>query len=138
FSTKIKNGNNINIFEVGEESRDIVYIDDVVNATILGIEKNTANFEVFNVGYGKATTVTEVAEKLKSLYRSDTEINVSGNFRLGDIRHNYADLNKIKNKLNFIPQYDFHTGVSNFVNWVNTQEVQEDKYSLSIDEMKAK
>jgi dTDP-L-rhamnose 4-epimerase len=49
FSTQIRKGNNINIFEDGEESRDFVYIDDVVGATILGLEKDEANYEVYNV-----------------------------------------------------------------------------------------
>ena len=42
----------INIFEDGKETRDFVFIDDVVNATILGIEKDKANGNVFNVGTG--------------------------------------------------------------------------------------
>lgn len=138
FSTQIKNGNDINIFEDGKESRDFVYIDDVVKATILGIEKEEANYEVFNVGYGKATTVTEVAQTLKRLYKSDVNINETGNFRLGDIRHNYADLGHIQDKLGFTPDVDFQTGVERFVVWVNSQEIQEDNYSRSIDEMKEK
>lgn len=138
FSTQIRNGNNINIFEDGLESRDFVYIDDVVSATILGIESDAANGEVFNVGYGKAIPVIEVAETLKSLYQSDIEINISGNFRLGDIRHNFADLSKIKGKLNFFPQFDFKTGVTEFVHWVKKQEINQDNYSKSIQELKEK
>ena len=138
FSTQIKNGNNINIFEDGLESRDFVYIDDVVKATILGIEKDEANFEVFNVGSGEQTTVLQVAETLREYYNANVDIKVTGNFRLGDIRHNYADLTKIKNKLGFSPDYNFQKGVKIFVDWVNAQEVQEDNYSKSIEEMKAK
>ena len=138
FSTQIKNGNDINIFEDGKESRDFVFIDDVVNATILGIEKEEANYEVFNVGFGKGTTVTEVAQTLKRLYAADVNIKETGNFRLGDIRHNYADLSHIQEKLGFTPDVDFQTGVARFAEWVNSQEVQEDNYSRSIEEMKAK
>ncbi len=138
FSTQIKNGNDINIFEDGKESRDFVFIDDVVKATVLGIEKEEANFEVFNVGFGKGTTVTEVAQTLKKLYQSRVNIKETGNFRLGDIRHNFADLSHIKEKLGFQPDVDFQTGVRRFAEWVNAQEVQEDHYSKSIEEMKAK
>ncbi|MGL6131345.1 MAG: NAD-dependent epimerase/dehydratase family protein, partial [Fusobacteriaceae bacterium] len=138
FSTRIKNGNDINIFEDGQESRDFVYIDDVVDATILGIEKESANYETFNVGTGVAITVQEVAETLKEKYSSDVKIAISGNYRLGDIRHNYADLTKIKNLLGFEPKVDFKTGISNFVNWVETQSVEEDNYEKSIEEMKKK
>lgn len=138
FSTQIRNGNDINIFEDGEESRDFVFIDDVVNATVLGLEMEEANYEVFNVGSGIQTTVMDVATTLKEKYKSPVSIEVTGNFRLGDIRHNVADLSKIKEKLGFTPQYDFKTGVSKFVEWVQSQEVNEDNYSKSIDEMKAK
>lgn len=138
FSTIIKNNNNINIFEDGLESRDFVFIDDIVDATILGIEKEEANFESFNVGTGVPTTVIEVANVLKEKYQSETEIQISGNFRLGDIRHNFADLTKIKEKLGFTPKVSFEEGISKFVDWVNQQEVVEDRYQKSIEEMKKK
>lgn len=138
FSTQIKNGNNINIFEDGLESRDFVYIDDVIDATILGLEKEEANNHVFNVGTGVATNVLTVANELVKNYGIDVSISVSGNYRLGDIRHNYADLTKINKLLGFSPKVSFEAGLKNFAEWVNTQEVQEDKYQKSIDEMKAK
>lgn len=138
FSTQIKNGNGINIFEDGKETRDFVYIDDVVDATILGIEKEEANNEVFNVGTGVATDVISVATNLIKNYGVDVPVAVSGNYRLGDIRHNYADLTKINSKLGFMPKYSFEDGLKEFTNWVNTQEVEKDNYQKSIDEMKAK
>jgi len=138
FSTQIKNGNDINIFEDGKESRDFIYIDDVVDATILGIEKEDANFHSFNVGSGKGITVLEVANMLKKKYKSDIKINISGNFRVGDIRHNYADLSKIQKLLGFIPKINFDEGIEKFVEWVNTQKIEDDNYEKSIIEMKAK
>ena len=120
------------------ESRDFVFIDDVVDATILGIEKEEADFEVFNVGSGKGTTVLEVAEFLKKYYQSDINIKISGNFRLGDIRHNVADLSKIENKLGFHAIVDFQSGIKQFAGCVNHQEIQEDHYAESIQELKEK
>lgn len=136
FSTIIKNGNDISIFEDGKESRDFVYIDDIVDATILGIEKDEANYEVFNVGLGEAIDVMTVANTLVAEYGTDTRITVTANYRLGDIRDNYADLTKIKNKLGFEPKVSFKEGISKFVKWVNLQDVSEDKYTQSIKEMK--
>jgi len=138
FSTRMLNGNDIDIYEDGEESRDFVFIDDVVEATILALEKEEANHQVFNVGSGEPTTVSQVANSLKSLYNSNTNISISGSFRLGDIRHNYADLNKIKNLLGFKVKFDFQTGISRFVDWAKTQEVKEDKYEKSLNELKNK
>lgn len=138
FSTRIKNKNDIIIFEDGQESRDFVYIDDVIEATILGIEKKEANYEVFNVGTGVAITVQNVAETLVEKYNSNIKIQTSGNYRLGDIRHNYADLSKIKKLLGFEPKVNFNTGISKFVDWVETQKIESDNYENSIEEMKRK
>jgi dTDP-L-rhamnose 4-epimerase len=138
FSTQIKNGNGINIFEDGKETRDFVYIDDVVDATILGIEKDEANNEVFNVGTGVPINVITVANSLIKNYDINVPVTISGNYRLGDIRHNYADLTKIKSKLGFEPKFSFEQGLKQFTNWVDKQEIQQDNYTKSIDEMKAK
>ena len=138
FSTQIKNGNGINIFEDGKETRDFVFISDVVDATVLGIEKETANNQVFNVGTGVATDVITVATELSNNYGIQVPITISGNYRLGDIRHNYADITKARQLLGFEPKVSFKEGLKQFTDWVNTQEIEEDKYQQSIDEMKAK
>ena len=136
FSSQIKNNNPINIFEDGKESRDFVYIDDVVKATILGLENENANFNIYNIGTGSQVTVSHIADTLVNLYQSKVQVNITGNFRFGDIRHNYADLTKINKDLNFSPKYQFEEGVSEFIKWVNSQEIKENKYSNSIKELK--
>lgn len=138
FSTQIRNNNPIQIFEDGKETRDFVFIDDVVAATILGIEKKEANGHVFNVGTGVATDVLEVANSLMKAYDINVPVTVTGRFRLGDIRHNYADLNKIKTLLGFEPTVFFKEGIEKFSSWVLKQKIQEDKLDKSLEEMKKK
>lgn len=138
FSTRIKNGNGINIFEDGKETRDFVYIDDVADATILGMEVPGANGHVFNIGTGVATDVLTVAKTLCDKYGVHVPITISGNYRLGDIRHNYADISLARKVLGFEPKWTFDKGIEQFTKWVNKQEVQEDNYEASIAEMKAK
>ncbi|MFS2190413.1 NAD-dependent epimerase/dehydratase family protein [Mucilaginibacter sp. Mucisp84] len=138
FSTLIKNNKGINVFEDGKESRDFVFIDDVVNATYLGIINDKADGHVFNVGAGVATDVLTVAKTLIKQYSIEVPLNISGNYRLGDIRHNYADLTKINKTLGFVPSVDFETGIARFVKWVNGQQVNTGKYEDSIAEMKEK
>jgi dTDP-L-rhamnose 4-epimerase len=138
FSTQIKNNLPINIFEDGKESRDFVYIDDVVQATILGIEKEEANNEVFNVGSGVAETVLEVAKTLMHNYNIDVPLNITGNYRLGDIRHNVADLTKISTILAFKPMVSFSDGIAHFCTWVNRQHVNKSGYENALSEMKEK
>ena len=138
FSTRIKNGNGISIFEDGKETRDFVYIDDVVDATILGIEVKEASGYAFNIGTGVATDVLTVAHTLIEKYGIHVPLTITGNYRLGDIRHNYADITLARKILGFEPKWSFGDGIGEFVNWVNKQEIQEDKYDVSIAEMKKK
>ena len=138
FSARIKNHKMINIFEDGRESRDFVYIDDVVDATILGLEVPEANGHVFNVGTGTVTDVLTVANTLCDKFGIEVPIAINGNYRLGDIRHNYADITLARNILGFEPKWSFSQGIEQFTNWVNQQEIQEDKYEASIEEMKRK
>ena len=137
FSTLMLNDKDINIFEDGEESRDFVYIDDVVQATILGLEKEEGNNLVFNVGSGVSTTVNNLTKILLKKYNSNSKCKVSGNYRIGDIRHNFADISLAKNKLGYSPKFSFNKGVENFTNWVMQQNIMTSSdYEKSITEMK--
>lgn len=138
FSTRIKNGNGINIFEDGKETRDFVYIDDIADATILGLTVPGVSGNAFNIGTGVATDVLTVANTLKKHYGIDVPVTVSGNYRLGDIRHNFADISKARRLLGFEPKWTFDAGIEQFCRWVDGQPVQKDNYEASIEEMKQK
>ena len=138
FSTRIKNHKEINIFEDGKESRDFVYIDDVVEATIAGMEMPEANGHVFNIGTGVSTDVLTVARTLSKHYGIEVPLKVTGNYRLGDIRHNYADVSLAKQILGFQPKWTFDAGIKQFTDWVNCQDLQIDNYEASLKEMKEK
>lgn len=138
FSVQIKNGNPVNIFEDGKESRDFVFVDDAVDATIAGIEREQANYEIFNVGSGVPVDVYTVAKTLQKHFNTEACITITGNYRLGDIRHNFADLTKVNKLLGFFPKVDFDTGIRKFVDWVKAQEVWGSQYAASIEEMKTK
>ncbi|KAA9085090.1 NAD-dependent epimerase/dehydratase family protein [Microbacterium radiodurans] len=138
FSTLIRQGKEINIFEDGLESRDFVYIDDVVEATYLATTSPAAAGGVFNVGSGVATTVLDVVEALTEAYGRDIPTRVSGNYRLGDIRHNVADTTRLREVLGFTPSVPFAEGVKRFAEWVLTEPVEGDNYQKSLDEMAAK
>lgn len=138
FSNRIKSHKGINIFEDGKETRDFVYIDDVVDATIAGMEVPEANGHVFNVGTGVAIDVLTVAQTLSKHYGIEVPLTVSGNYRLGDIRHNYADISLAKQILGFQPKWTFDAGIKQFTDWVNRQELQIDNYEASLEEMKQK
>ncbi|KQR49524.1 epimerase [Microbacterium sp. Leaf161] len=135
FSTLIRQGKEINIFEDGEESRDFVYIDDVVEATFLAATDPRAAGQTFNVGSGVATTVNEVVAALFDAFGRDVPTRVSGNYRLGDIRHNVADTSRLKEVLGFTPRTEFREGLRAFVEWVLSEPIEVDGYQRSLDEM---
>lgn len=90
------------------------------------------------MGTGKAIDVMTVANYLKEFYKSESNINISGNFRLGDIRHNYADISLAQSILGYEPKFSFEKGLKKFCEWVLTQPVEEDNYKKSLEEMRGK
>jgi len=138
FSTLIRQGKEINIFEDGLESRDFVYIDDVVEATYLASVMPEAAGGVFNVGSGVPTTVLQVVQALFAAYGTEVPTRVSGNYRLGDIRHNIADTTRLREVLGFSPAVTFEDGVRSFAEWVLQEPIEGDAYQRSLDEMAAR
>lgn len=135
FSTLIRQGKGINVFEDGLESRDFVFIDDIVEATFLAATVPAAAGEVFNVGAGVGTTVLEVVEALQKAYGVQVPVTVSGQYRLGDIRHNIADTTKLREILGYTPAVSFQDGVAQFAQWVLTEPIEADGYERSLREM---
>jgi dTDP-L-rhamnose 4-epimerase len=108
----------------------------VVEATYLALTKNQAANQVLGIGAGEATTVLEVARKLMDAYSAEIPIKITGAFRLGDIRHNLADLSKARALLGFKPKISFEEGINKFSKWVLSQEVSEDNFDRSMREMR--
>lgn len=135
FSTLIRLGETINIFEDGEESRDFVYIEDAVHSIVLSIETPFEGVEVFNVGSGIPTKVIDVADTLCRFYQSEVPVHITGQFRIGDIRHNFADLTKINSVLGFEPKYGFEMGIEKFTDWVKAQPIKASNFTTSLHEL---
>lgn len=117
FISRIKNDKQPIIFEDGNQSRDFVSVHDIVNANILTMEKNSANYGVFNVGTGKKITIKQIAEILARLYGKDIKPLITNESRKGDVRHCFADITKIKDKLGFEPRISFKLGMKELMVW---------------------
>lgn len=139
FSNLARQNQRIEIYEDGLESRDFVYIDDVVEATLRSIHHTAPFVGALNVGSGVATSVMTVAEEIKAFFSSESDIQVTGAFRMGDIRHNIADVQAIKKLLGFTATTSFKQGLGNFLNWASQQD-PEDKaaYLRSVSELTAR
>ena len=134
FSSRILHRKSPIIFEDGKQSRDFIHVSDVVRATILSMEKKEANYEVFNIGTGKRLSVLDMAYQLIEAHKTEITPKIINRFRKGDIRHCYADVNKIKNKLGFEAKIEFEDGTSDLVNWAKEQESL-DKFDNSKEEL---
>lgn len=139
FSNLARQNQGIEIYEDGLESRDFVYIDDVVEATMRAINYTGQFVGALNVGSGQATSVLTVAKEIKAYFDSSSSIKVTGAFRMGDIRHNIADVSELEKVLGFVPSVPFKQGLTNFLGWAAGQ-APEDKaaYLRSVTELAAR
>jgi dTDP-L-rhamnose 4-epimerase len=138
FSNLARRNQTINIFEDGLESRDFVFIEDAVEALWRCIRSDVSGVEVFNVGSGKSTSVIQVAREIVDEVKSESQIVVTGEFRLGDIRHNVADLTKIHQVLGFEPEWEFRDGIREFLAWAQKRSTINDHYKKSLTELRNK
>jgi dTDP-L-rhamnose 4-epimerase len=125
FSSRLLNHNSPIVFEDGLQSRDFIHVSDIVQANLLALEMDEANYEVFNVGTGRNLSITDMGTILIERLAPDLELTVLGQFREGDIRHCYADISKIQTELGFVPHVAFEDGVDELVSWVATQQASD-------------
>ena len=136
FSNLARGGSEINVFEDGMESRDFVYIDDVVRATAACVESKTGGTYALNVGSNQRTTVLEVATAVNRYFGGKSKIKVSGAFRQGDIRHGMADLTRAEALIGFQPEWKFADGLLEFLQWAASCESNMAGYEDSLKEMR--
>lgn len=116
FSSRIKNKKAPLIYEDGLQTRDFIDVKDIVRSSILVMNNEKADYRVFNVGTGKAITIGNVAKTLIDLYGENIEPEIANHYRVGDIRHCYADIGKIK-EIGFTPKIKLKEGLKNLVEW---------------------
>lgn len=135
FSSLMLENREINIFEDGLESRDFVNVVDVAKGVISSIDNKMTCGEIINLGSGIGTSVIDIAKILKKIYKSESNINITGDFRIGDIAHNVADISKAERILGFEPTVNLEDGLYQFCKWVKGQEYDNSSYELSLKEM---
>lgn len=135
---RARQGLEINVYEDGRESRDFVHISDIVAALLLVMEADTPSGAVYNVGSGVPTSLLELAQTLTGLAGFSAPIRVSGDFRVGDIRHCYADLTAIQRDLGFEPAVSFSAGLERFIGWARHQPAYQDKSEIAAEELRSR
>ena len=138
FSTRLRLGQSLPVFEDGEETRDFIHVEDVSRAVLRCVESPAEEGVTLNVGSGTAASILTVACMLQQAMGSDIEPHVTGQYRVGDIRHNFADISALERAIDVRPRISLEAGMKRFCEWVLTQEVPEDLLDTANAELAAR
>jgi dTDP-L-rhamnose 4-epimerase len=138
FSARLLNGEPPLVFEDGEQRRDFVSVHDIVQGLLLAAEEDAAVGKAFNLGSGEAVSVTEVAATLAGVMGVEVEPQLTGKYRVGDIRNCYADISLAREVLGYEPRVTFEEGMEELVGWLREQERPEDKVESHAAELAAR
>lgn len=126
FSSRILNGRAPMIFEDGNQRRDFVSVHDIAEACLLAMESDKANGEVFNIGSGENYSIKQIASEVaRVLDREDLTAEITGEYRVGDIRHCFADIHKARELLGYRPSVHLEDGLRELADWLQTQRAED-------------
>jgi dTDP-L-rhamnose 4-epimerase len=123
------------IFEDGRQMRDFVHVLDVADAFAGVLESDYRGWEACNVGSGQAVSVQEIAITLSRLLRKNIAPKILEQYRVGDIRHCFADIGKLERLFGVTPRRNFEQGMSELIDWVATTHRPVDRSSASMNEL---
>lgn len=138
FFNRARQGLEIPVYEDGLESRDFIHVRDIVRALADSLDAEIPSGAIMNLGSGRPTTVVDLARELLAASTLDVPVRVTGQFRVGDIRHCFADLNNAKRLIGFEPRINLAEGLHRFCSWASRQSVYEDKLSEATEELRRK
>ena len=138
FAARYLNGRAPLVIEDGLQRRDFVSVKDVAAACRLALEVPAAAGQVFNVGSGQDLTVLEVAARLAAaLGREDLAPEITQRFRVGDIRHCFADLTRARRVLGYAPAVSLENGLEELAGWLEGQ-IAHDRVPEASSELSAR
>lgn len=138
FSTRIRLGLPLPIFEDGEETRDFVHVEDVASAILRCAGHGLPGGATINVGMGQPTSIMAVAQLLCRIMGSDIVPHVTAQYRVGDIRHNFADTARLQALAGAGAQVTLDVGMRRFCEWVRTQPIPQDLLDQANAELQAR
>jgi len=138
FASRLMNNNAPMIFEDGLQQRDFVSVHDVARGCRLALETPAAAGQVFNIGSGQHYTIRELAERISAVMGKDhIESEITGKYRVGDVRHCFADISLARRVLGYEPQVSLDDGLAELVTWLEGQ-VAEDRVNQASAELSAR
>ena len=136
FISRLMNDQPPLIFEDGEQRRDFVHVQDVAEAFAVVLDSDQCVWDAFNVGSGKPITVTQMAYMLARLLRKNIAPQIMNKYRVGDIRHCFADITKIERVFDFRPRRSFEAGMGELIDWVATAKAPINRCEESLEELR--
>ena len=121
FASRLLNDNAPLIFEDGNQRRDFVSVYDIVQACRLALEVPGAAGQAFNIGSGRSITVREVATLVRNILGKKVEPEICGKYRVGDIRHCFADISRAREVLGYQPSVTLEDGLIELAEWLQDQ-----------------
>lgn len=137
FISRLKNNNTPVVYEDGMQSRDFISVHDVVDALVLAMEKRKADYQIFNMGSGIQTSIKDIATTLATLLKKNITPKITGEFRINDIRHCFADNSKIKKELGWKVKVTLKKGLQELIEWSEKEEAV-DTFEKAEAELKQK
>ena len=121
FASRLLNDKPPLIFEDGEQLRDFVSVYDIAKACRLALEAPQAAGRVINIGSGRQYKVIEVARKMARVLGKSIEPEIASKYRVGDIRHCFADISAARQILGYQPQVELEDGLADLAAWLEGQ-----------------
>lgn len=123
------------IFEDGEQRRDFVHVADVAEAFATVLESEEELWEAFNIGSGRSVTVREIAHILARQLGKNIAPEILGKYRVGDIRHCFADIKRFTSRFGLAPKRDLEAGMAELIDWVRHANAPIDRSADSMAEL---
>jgi dTDP-L-rhamnose 4-epimerase len=137
FAARLLNDRPPLVFEDGEQRRDFVHVGDVARAFALALEREEAVGHALNIGSGRSATVNEIATKLAAILGKQIEPEVTGQYRVGDIRHCFADISLARRLLGFEPAMSLEDGMAELAGWLSGRAA-EDRVDAASSELRSR
>jgi len=134
FASRLLNDRAPRIFEDGLQRRDFVAVRDVARAFRLALEHDGGDGTALNIGSGRSVTVREIGEQLGATIGKQIEPEVTGEYRVGDIRHCYADIALARETLGYEPEVELAQGLAELAVWLEGR-VADDRVDAAADEL---
>lgn len=125
------------IFEDGRQMRDFVHVADVANAFATVLESDAPVWDAFNVGSGSAISINEIAATLARLLRRDIAPQILQQSRVGDVRHCFADVSRLREAFGVAPRRRFEDGMPELIAWVEKARKPVDRSQASLAELRS-